>query len=333
MPPRPMEPKSVVADELADAAAAPGTDHGPLCTSGTVMTEHTVAWRWARSVRASAAPAATDVATTLCDEPVSTTKLRRGPPAKRTATLRETSPGTGVTVSGTVVPLPLRSDAGGRRAGRARCTASAPLERRRPRARAARARRPRSRCGRRRSGTGRRNRASPTGSPFPPIWGSVAAVSCWGARPTPSSDHDADGDRAGRAGAPDAGEHGRPGRPTARWRRWARRASMVDCPAPESRTKGNGPWPSMQTLTVSATWPGHRAHGQRHPRRPAGAARWPPLQPAAGGRQREGHLGSTCTEGGVPGALDGGGQHERQHRHGDGDHGGDQRAPAAGATA
>ena len=30
---------------------------------------------------------------------------------------------------------------------------------------------------------------------------------------------------------------------------------MVDCPAPESRTKGNGPWPPMQTLTDSATWP------------------------------------------------------------------------------
>jgi hypothetical protein len=30
---------------------------------------------------------------------------------------------------------------------------------------------------------------------------------------------------------------------------------MVDCPAPESRTKGKGPWPSMHTLTDSATWP------------------------------------------------------------------------------
>ena len=30
---------------------------------------------------------------------------------------------------------------------------------------------------------------------------------------------------------------------------------MVDCPAPESRMKGYGPWPPMHTSTVSATWP------------------------------------------------------------------------------
>ena len=53
----------------------PGTDQGPLCTSGTVITEHTVDWRWARSVPASDCARATEEDTTLCDEPVSTTKL------------------------------------------------------------------------------------------------------------------------------------------------------------------------------------------------------------------------------------------------------------------
>ena len=48
---------------------------------------------------------ATEEDTTLCDEPVSTTNSRREPPAKRAATLSDTSPVAGVTVSGTVVPL------------------------------------------------------------------------------------------------------------------------------------------------------------------------------------------------------------------------------------
>ncbi len=95
-------------------SATPGTDHGPLCTSGTVITEHTVAWRWARSVRGSDWALATELDTTLCDEPVSTTKLRRGPVPRRTATLSEMSPGSGDTVSGTVVPRsPCVSAAGG----------------------------------------------------------------------------------------------------------------------------------------------------------------------------------------------------------------------------
>ena len=105
MPPRLMEPKSVAPTSWG-SSGCPGRDHGPLCTSGTVITEHTVAWRCARSVPASPAARATDVATRLCDDPVSTTKLRLLPPVKRTATLSETSPGTGVTVSGTVVPSP-----------------------------------------------------------------------------------------------------------------------------------------------------------------------------------------------------------------------------------
>ena len=39
------------------------------------MTEHTVDWRWARSVPCSDCARATEEDTTLCDEPVSTTKL------------------------------------------------------------------------------------------------------------------------------------------------------------------------------------------------------------------------------------------------------------------
>src|ERR1700733_15037165 len=93
---------------------SPGTDHDPLCTSRTVITEHTVDWRCARSVPLSDCDRATEEDTTLCEDPVSTTKSRRGPPWKRTATLSDTSPGSGVTVSGTVVPLsPCRSTLGG----------------------------------------------------------------------------------------------------------------------------------------------------------------------------------------------------------------------------
>ena len=73
-----MVPKSVSPTSWV-GGAGPGTDQGPLWTSGTVMTEHTVAWRWARSVPASDWARATDVDTTLWDEPVSTTKVRRGP--------------------------------------------------------------------------------------------------------------------------------------------------------------------------------------------------------------------------------------------------------------
>ena len=80
-------------------------DQGPLCTSGTVITEHTVDWRCASSVVASGCLRVTEDDTTLWEEPVSTTKSRRGPWPKRTATLSDTSPRAGVTVSGTVVPF------------------------------------------------------------------------------------------------------------------------------------------------------------------------------------------------------------------------------------
>ena len=82
------------------------------------MTEHTVDCRWARSVRARDCARATPDDTTVCDEPVSTTKSRRRPPSKRTATPSETSPGAGVTVRGTVVPCsPWVRAAGARPAG------------------------------------------------------------------------------------------------------------------------------------------------------------------------------------------------------------------------
>ena len=58
-------------------SATPGTDQRPLCTSGTVITEHTVDWRCARSLLRSACARATEEDTTLCEEPVSTTKLPR----------------------------------------------------------------------------------------------------------------------------------------------------------------------------------------------------------------------------------------------------------------
>ena len=77
------------------------------------MVEHTVAWRCARLVAGSDSLRATEDATTLCDEPVSTTKLRWGPLWKRTSTLSEMSPATGDTVSGTVVPSPCVSVVGG----------------------------------------------------------------------------------------------------------------------------------------------------------------------------------------------------------------------------
>ena len=94
-----------------------------------MITEQTVDWRWARLVLASDWARATPDDTTLCDEPVSTTKSRRRPPSKRTATPSETSPGDGVTVRGTFVPCwPCVSDGWdgaqrsgeGRRLGRAR---------------------------------------------------------------------------------------------------------------------------------------------------------------------------------------------------------------------
>ena len=163
MPARLMAPKLVDADQLG-VEHQPGTDQGPLCTSGTVMTEHTVAWRWARSVLAATAPGPPT------EEPRSaTSRCRRrnraaGPPAKRTATLSDTSPGPGVTVRGTVVPPPPRQRGrrrarrtGVRRGGASSGAPSDPGSSRAPGRR--------SRCAPRRSGPGRRSRAGPPAHP------------------------------------------------------------------------------------------------------------------------------------------------------------------------
>ena len=141
--------------------------------------------------RAATALRATLEDTTLCDEPVSTTKLRRGPPAKRTATPSDTSPGVGVTVSGTVVPRPPRQR-GRRRAPRPACNGEVPAQRR-PLG-PGQDERPGGEVDAHRAEAGEDVGAERgrSGSPFPPIWGSVAAVSCWGAKVTPSSDHDPD---------------------------------------------------------------------------------------------------------------------------------------------
>src|ERR1700722_2796977 len=94
-PSRPWVPERLVPKLVepmsCEWSSRPCTDQEPLCTSGTVITEHTVDWRCARSLLRSACARATEEDTTLCEEPVSTTKPRRGPPAKRMATLKETS--------------------------------------------------------------------------------------------------------------------------------------------------------------------------------------------------------------------------------------------------
>ena len=64
---------------------------------------------------------------------------------------------------------------------------------------------------------------------------------------------------------------------------------MVDCPAPESRTKGNGPLPSMQTLTDSATWPATVLTVSGTRSSPPGRV-VVPAHPTLGARQREGDL-------------------------------------------
>ncbi len=133
----------------------------------------------------------------------------------------------------------------------------------------------------------------PTGSPFPPIWGSVAAVSCWAARLIPSSDQ-----------VPTETGLAVPVHPTpsnsvsgpalASPRVWARPASMVDCPAPVSRTNGYGPLPPMHTSAVSATCPATTltVSGTFWP--PPGCAVAPSQLPPAGGRANV-TSGSTCT--------------------------------------
>src|SRR5271157_1583132 len=291
MPVRLMAPKSVSPMSWG-CSGCPGTDHGPLCTSGTVMTEHTVDWRCARSVPASDDSRATRAPTTLCDDPVSTTKLRLGPAPNRTATLSETSPSRGVTVSGTVVPFPLVSAVGGGPDGPVydvdplRGGPSGPGSTSAPGAKS-------MRTAPKRESTS--EPIKPTGSPFPPIWGSVAAVSCCGARVIPSRDH-----------VPTATGVAVPVQPMpAKWvagpadercSRLARPASMVDCPAPESRTKGNGPRPPMQTSRDSATWPATVLTVSGTCVAPPGSA-VAPLHPAEAGGTANVTCGSMCTAG------------------------------------
>ena len=108
---------------------------------------------------------------------------------------------------------------------------------------------------------------------------------------------------------------------------------MVDWPAPESSTKGNGPRPPMQTLTDSATWPATvlTVSGTFSP--PPGSAVAAPHPAEAGGRAKL-TSGSTCTLAACSGPLTAAASAERQH----GDHEatmrGDQPAtvPAHGPT-
>jgi len=70
-----------------------GMNQLPLCTRGTVMVEHTVVWRWARSLWVRRALLASASATTDWDEPVSTMKSLYVPLPNRRRTLSEMSPG------------------------------------------------------------------------------------------------------------------------------------------------------------------------------------------------------------------------------------------------
>ena len=128
------------------------------------------------------------MATTLCDEPVSTSKLRRGPAGEADRHAEATSPCADVTVTGTVVPSPSVRPTGGGPIGPVYGVAavtsgpSTPGTTSAPASKSMRTAPKRERTS---------EPSSPIGSPFPPIWGSVAAVSCCGARVTPSSDHEA----------------------------------------------------------------------------------------------------------------------------------------------
>ena len=97
--------------------------------------------------------------------------------------------------------------------------------------------------------------------------------------------------------------------------------------------KGYGPWPPMQTLTVSATCPATTltVSGTFSPP-PAWAVA--PLQPVAGGGQGEGDLGLDVDGGGSlsQARLTSGRQDERQHRDPDGHERDDEQTPGARAT-
>ena len=78
MPPRLTGPK--FAAPSWGWSVTPGIDHGPLCTSGAVMTEHTVDWRCARSVAPRCAPGHRRGHDGLGRAGVDDEDVRRGPP-------------------------------------------------------------------------------------------------------------------------------------------------------------------------------------------------------------------------------------------------------------
>ena len=268
-------------------SARPGTDHGPLCTSGTVMTEHTVDWRCARSVLASdCAPGDRGRHHALGRARVDDEVRAAGPPAEADRHAeRHVARGRGHRQRHRRPALALR-ERRRRRARRARVgrrvrssgAPSGPGSTRAPGRR--------SRCAPRRSGTGRRSRAGrpahpcrPSGAAWPP---SAAAA--------PGRPRRATTGRPRRAGPSRCTRRRRTrsaGPAAARWSRWASPASMVDCPAPESRTKGNGPWPPMQTFDRLGDLAGDDADRERHLLAAAGlgasprCSRW---RPAAGRR-------------------------------------------------
>ena len=265
---------------------SPGTDHGPLCTNGTVITEHTVDWRCARSVPGQ--------------------RLGPGHPRRHDALRRprvdhEVAPVAAVEADGHAEghiagrrghrerhrrPL-LALGQGGRdgaeRAGE-RC-GRVTARRLRGRARPA----PRAEVDADAAEAGQHvGTQEADGLPFPAHLGQRGGRQLLGRQADPVERPGPHRDGPGGPGAPDTFELGR--RAGARQvQRWARPASMVDCPAPVSRTNGYGPLPPMHTSAVSATCPATTltVSGTFSP--PPGCAVAPSQLPT-GRRQGERHL-------------------------------------------
>ena len=274
----------------------PGTDQGPLWTSGTVMTEQTVAWRWARSVPPSDCARATVVDTTLWEDPVSTTKLRRGATGEADGHAQRDIPRDGRHRQGHGGPL----SPGQRRGRRAQRTGVG----RGPAQRCALCSRQHERVA---------GEVDPDRAEAPEHVGAEQARRL----PLPADLRQrrrsqllrreadtverpgADGNRSSGTGAADAGEQaGRAGR------------GQVETPA-EAGVDGRLPRPRVEdegerALAVDADvdglgdLAGHRADGERHPLEPAGQGRRPGA-PGVGGRQRERHL-RLHVHGRLPGA-------------------------------
>ena len=239
---------------VGDAAAVPAATTGHSCTkSYPVITEHTVSCRCASIACASTRSCmATDVAATLCDDPVSTTKLWRGPSAKRTTTLSETSPGSDVTVKGTVDLSPWVSATGGGPGGPVKgvgAVIDAPSAPGRTREPAAKSTRTAPEAGRKDVGAD-----EPHGLPLPADLGQRGGRQLLGHQRDPVKRPRLHRHGLGRARAPHPGELG-PG-PGRREMESPGQAG-VDRRLTGTRVEDerNGPWPPMQTLTVSATCP------------------------------------------------------------------------------